>query len=119
MHSGEEPLAFIATHGHGHRFSRFARAGGQSQSPIACPRVRLQPYAGRKERKFRASAQWDNWIKDLTTEQYQLIYEEPIYPKNLYLDRAPYTHAEYRREVIDKQIELMHERDIWRRPDKG
>src|SRR5215470_13933507 len=70
-------------------------------------------------RKFRASAQWDNWIKDLTTEQYQLIYEEPIYPKNLYLDRAPYTHPEYRREVIDRQIELMHERDIWRRPDKG
>ena len=43
-------------------------------------------------RKFRASAQWDNWIKDLTTEQYQLIYEEPVYPKNLYLDRAPYKH---------------------------
>jgi predicted amidohydrolase len=70
-------------------------------------------------RKFRASAQWDNWIKDLTTEQYQLIYEEPIYPKNLYLDRAPYKNEEYRREVIGKQIELMHERDIWRRPDKG
>jgi hypothetical protein len=70
-------------------------------------------------RRFRAGAQWDNWIKDLTTEQYQLIYEEPIYPKNLYLDRGPYKHAEYRREVIDKQIELMHERDVWRRPDKG
>ena len=42
-----------------------------------------------------------------------------MYPKNLYLERAPYTHGEYRREVIDRQIELMHERDIWRRPDKG
>jgi len=62
---------------------------------------------------------WDNWIKDLTTEQYQLIYEEPVYPKNLYLDRAPFQHEAYRREVIDKQIELMHERDVWRRPDKG
>jgi predicted amidohydrolase len=67
-------------------------------------------------RSFRASAQWDNWIKDLTTEQYQLIYEQPIYPKNLYLDRKPYDHAEYRREVIDRQIRLMHERDIWRQP---
>jgi hypothetical protein len=38
--------------------------------------------------------------------------------RGLYLDRAPYTHEEYRREVIDRQIELMHERDIWRRPDK-
>jgi hypothetical protein len=46
-------------------------------------------------------------------------YEQPVYPKNLYLDRAPYTHAEYRREVIDKQVELMHERDIWARPDNG
>jgi len=69
-------------------------------------------------RRFRANAQWDNWIKDLTTEQYQLIYEQPVYPKNLYLDRAPYQHAEYRREVIDRQVELMHERDIWVRPGK-
>src|SRR6266487_6492832 len=69
-------------------------------------------------RRFRANAQWDNWIKDLTTEQYQLIYERPIYPKNLYLDRAPYTHDDYRREVIARQIDLMHERDIWVSPDK-
>ena len=67
-------------------------------------------------RRFRASAQWDNWLKDLTTEQYQLIYAEPVYPKNLYLDRAPYTHAEYRKAVIDKQVELMYERGIWVRP---
>jgi len=71
------------------------------------------------QRRFRANAQWDNWIKDLTTEQYQLIYEQPIYPKNLYLDRAPYGHDQYRREVIDKQVELMHERDVWVRPDDG
>jgi len=69
-------------------------------------------------RRFRANAQWDNWIKDLTTEQYQLIYERPIYPKNLYLDRAPYTHDDYRREVIARQIDLMHERDIWVSRDK-
>jgi predicted amidohydrolase len=67
-------------------------------------------------RQFRASAQWDNWLKDLTTEQYQLIYEQPVYPKNLYLDRAPYNHEEYRKQVIDKQVSLMHERGIWARP---
>jgi hypothetical protein len=70
-------------------------------------------------RRFRANAQWDNWIKDLTTEQYQLIYEEPVYPKNIYLDHAPYGHAEYRREVTAKQVELMYERNIWMRPDQG
>ncbi len=43
-------------------------------------------------RHFRQTAQWDNWMKDLTTEQYQLIYEQPIYPKNLYLERTP-VHA--------------------------
>jgi hypothetical protein len=56
-------------------------------------------------------------MKDLRTEIYQLVYEEPIYPKNLYLDRAPFTHAEFRKQVIEKQIDLMHERDIWKRPD--
>ena len=64
-------------------------------------------------RHFRANAQWDNWMKDLTTEQYQLIYEEPIYPKNLYLDRAPYTHEEYRREVLEPQVQLLQERGIY------
>jgi predicted amidohydrolase len=70
-------------------------------------------------RRFRGNAQWDNWLKDLTTEQYQLIYEQPVYPKNIYLDRRPYTHDEYRQEITDRQIELMYERDIWVRPDSG
>ena len=48
-----------------------------------------------------------------------LMANEGSYPENAYLERAPYTYDEYRREVIDRQIELMHERDIWRRPDKG
>ena len=37
-------------------------------------------------RDHRARAQWDNWLKDLRTELYQILYEQPIYPKNLYLD---------------------------------
>jgi hypothetical protein len=70
-------------------------------------------------RHFRATAQWDNWLKDLTTEQYQLIYEQPIYPKNLYLRRKPYTHAEYRDHVTRKQVELLQERGIWARPARA
>jgi predicted amidohydrolase len=70
-------------------------------------------------RDFRTRAQWDNWMKDLRTEMYQLVYEQPIYPRNLYLKRAPYRHAEFRHEVIEKQIELMLARDIWRRPSSG
>ena len=70
-------------------------------------------------RHHRASAQWDNWLKDVRTELYQLVYAEPIYPSNLYLDRIPMRHAEYRDKVIARQLSLMHERDIWKRPSHG
>ncbi len=66
-------------------------------------------------RHHRGNAQWDNWLKDLRTELYQLLYKEPIYPKNLYLKRAPMKHQEYRKEVIEKQIALMLERGIWKK----
>jgi hypothetical protein len=55
-------------------------------------------------------------MKDLRTELYQLVYEQPIYPKNLYLQRAPFTHAEFRSQVIERQIALMQERGIWHTP---
>jgi hypothetical protein len=70
-------------------------------------------------RDFRARAQWDNWLKDLRTEQYRLIYDRPIYPRNLYLDRAPFTHEEFRREVIDQQVRKLHELGIWVEPASG
>ena len=66
-------------------------------------------------RYHRGNAQWDNWMKDLRTELYQLLYKEPIYPKNLYLEREPMKHQEYREKVIDKQIALMRQRGIWKK----
>jgi predicted amidohydrolase len=69
-------------------------------------------------RDHRARAKWDNWMKDLRTELYQIVYEKPIYPKNLYLKREPMKHAEYQEKVTKKQIELMHERDIWKKPER-
>jgi hypothetical protein len=69
-------------------------------------------------RDHRARAQWDNWLKDLRTELYQLVYDKPIYPKNLYLKRAPMKHAEYREKVIARQVKLMHDRGIWARPGR-
>lgn len=70
-------------------------------------------------RDHRGRAQWDNWMKDLRTELYGMLYEEPIYPKNLYLDREPMKHAEYKEKVIDKQIQLMQDRGIWVKPSRG
>ena len=69
-------------------------------------------------RHHRASAGWDNWMKDLRTELYQLLYKDPIYPKNLYLDRPPMKHREYRERVIETQIALMHQRGIWKKPSE-
>jgi predicted amidohydrolase len=67
-------------------------------------------------RLHRARSQWTNWMKDLRTELYQMVYEEPIYPRNLYADRVPYDHATYATEVNRPQVEAMHERGIWARP---
>jgi hypothetical protein len=48
----------------------------------------------------------------------QIIYEKALYPKNRYLDEIPPKHAQYKRDVIDKQVELMQERRIWKKPAK-
>jgi hypothetical protein len=42
-----------------------------------------------------------------------------VYPKNLYLERAPYTHAEYREHVTRRQVELLQGRGVWARPGRG
>jgi predicted amidohydrolase len=68
-------------------------------------------------RRFRCNARWGNWLKDLTTEQYRVIYDQPVYPKNLYLERAPYTHDEYRENVLDAQVRALQERGIYAAPD--
>jgi hypothetical protein len=70
-------------------------------------------------RQHRASSQWTNWMKDLRTELYQLVYEEPIYPANLYAERKPYDHATYAAEVNRPQVEKMHEKGIWIRPGRN
>ncbi len=70
-------------------------------------------------RDHRARSQWTNWMKDLRTELYQGIYSQPIYPKNLYLDHAPYQHDEYALKVNRPQVKLMHDRKIWARPARA
>ncbi len=67
-------------------------------------------------RHYRQSAQSSNWLKDVRSELAQIIYEQPIYPKNLYIGRQPSKHQEYKREIIEKQVALMQERGIWKPP---
>lgn len=67
-------------------------------------------------RDFRARSPLMNWMKDLRTEVLSLIYEKPIYPKNLWLTRKPMQHAEYKTKIIRRQIRLMQERGIFTPP---
>ena len=69
-------------------------------------------------RHHRESAQVTNWMKDIRAELAQIIYEKAIYPKNRYLKKVPPKHADYKRDVIDKQVALMQKRGIWAKPSK-
>ncbi|SON59521.1 hypothetical protein MSIMFI_01005 [Mycobacterium simulans] len=70
-------------------------------------------------RHHRENAQVTNWLKDIRSELAQIIYERPIYPKNLYAHRIPGRHVDYKQEVIDRQVQLMHELGIWKAPSHG
>lgn len=67
-------------------------------------------------RHHRMNAQATNWVKDIRSELAQIIYEQPIYPKNLYMNRVPGRHAEYKRDIMDRQVELMRDRGTWKPP---
>jgi hypothetical protein len=69
-------------------------------------------------RDFRSRSLWANWMKDLRTEIIQLIYERPLYPKNLWLNRIPMKHKEYEEKVIRQNIERMYQYGIWRKPSR-
>jgi predicted amidohydrolase len=60
-------------------------------------------------RQFRVMNLNSNWIKDLRTEVFRKMYEEPVHPKNLWLEQDPLRHADvdeiYRdniRRLIDR-----------------
>jgi predicted amidohydrolase len=45
-------------------------------------------------RQFRVMNLNSNWMKDLRTEVFRRMYEEPIHPANLWLDQDPKRHSE-------------------------
>jgi hypothetical protein len=55
-------------------------------------------------------------MKDVRAELAQIIYEQPIYPKNRYLRKVPPKHAKYKKDVIDPQVALMQKLGIWKKP---
>ncbi len=59
-------------------------------------------------RQFRVMNLNSNWIKDLRTELFRKMYEQPIHPANLWLKKDPERHEkvdEYYRQNIRRLIE--------------
>jgi predicted amidohydrolase len=66
-------------------------------------------------RQYRERTLWGNWLKDLRTEQYRLIYDQPLYEKNRCLTEPPLKHAD-NDKVVRGAVERVFQRGIWTRP---
>lgn len=66
-------------------------------------------------RQYRARSLWGNWLKDLRTEQFRLIYDQPSYESNNCLSKAPLKHAE-NDKLFRAAVDRMHSRGIWEKP---
>ena len=66
-------------------------------------------------RYYRANAYFGNWLKDLRVEVYRTIYEEPIYPKNLWMDQPPQARPERDKHLHDS-IRRLQERGVYTAP---
>lgn len=66
-------------------------------------------------RQFRVMNLNSNWTKDLRTELFKHMYDQPIHPKNLWLNQEPMHHAEVD-EVYRANIGRLIERGTYTRP---
>jgi predicted amidohydrolase len=66
-------------------------------------------------RNFRSMNLNSNWLKDLRTELFAHMYDEPIFPKNLWLEDEPSHHAGAD-EIYRASIARLMERGTWTPP---
>ena len=66
-------------------------------------------------RQFRTMNLNSNWMKDLRTEVFRRMYDKPIHPANLWLDREPAQHKEVD-EVYRGNIRRLVERGSYTLP---
>lgn len=66
-------------------------------------------------RQFRTMNLNSNWLKDLRTELFKKMYETPIHPKNLWLDREPAQHEEAD-DIYRANIDSLITRGTYTRP---
>jgi predicted amidohydrolase len=69
-------------------------------------------------RQFRVMNLNSNWLKDLRTEVFRRMYEEPIHPANLWLEQDPLSHAEVD-EIYRGNIERLLERGVYTAPSRS
>ncbi len=69
-------------------------------------------------RQFRVMNLNSNWIKDLRTEVFRKMYDEPIHPKNLWLDQDPLGHADVD-EIYRDNIRRLIERGTFTPPARS
>ena len=69
-------------------------------------------------RHFRMMSLNSNWMKDLRTEIFRRMYEEPIHPRNLWLHDEPGRHAQVD-EIYRANIQRLVERGTFTEPANG
>ncbi|WJR36135.1 nitrilase-related carbon-nitrogen hydrolase [Mycobacteroides immunogenum] len=63
-------------------------------------------------REYRERSLFGNWLKDLRTEQYRLIYNEAIYPRNRWLEQTDIRQGPLN-EIRQQSVQRLVERGIW------
>jgi len=66
-------------------------------------------------RQFRVMNLNSNWLKDLRTELFQKMYDQPIHPKNLWLEQDPWGHEKVD-EIYRANIRRLLDRGTYTRP---
>ena len=66
-------------------------------------------------RQFRTMNLNSNWTKDLRTELFKRMYDEPIHPKNLWLKDEPMHHAEVDK-IYRANIQRLIDRGTYTKP---
>jgi predicted amidohydrolase len=88
-----------------------ARHAGDGNSFISAP-IDIEAL-----RYWRTKVSFGAWIKDLRTEQFQLLYREPIMPKNRFMAKPPGSRSE-RMEVERTNVEKLIKRGVYTRPGR-
>lgn len=66
-------------------------------------------------RQFRTMNLNSNWLKDLRTELFRKMYEQPVHPKNLWLEQDPLRHEQVD-EIYRDNIRRLIQRGAFTEP---